>query len=106
MGNFSERLRDGMEFGGFDVYLSIENDELCMEVTDGDYDRSWKLNKDNTKRFLSAVGGIEKLLLLFPKPEFEMGNTDKFIASFKSACEKHKIKYEYTSYMSGSAFDR
>ena len=105
MDRFSKQLRDGIKLDGYSVYLSIDNSKLCMEVTDGDHDRSWSFDTENTVKLLDAVGGIDGLLVIFPNSESEMGNTDKFISVLESICEKHNLKYDYSSWMSNSAHE-
>ena len=106
MDKFDKQLRDGIKLDGFSVYLSIRKDELCFEVTDGDYDRSWLLDIEGTAKLLGAVGGIDELLSIFPQPESEWRNTDKFISAFEGVCEKHNVEYAYSSWRNNASYDR
>jgi hypothetical protein len=105
MEDFTIGIRNGVEIGGYDIWISVEGGKLCMEVTDGDHDRSYKLDAENTKKLLDSVGGKVGLRAIFPKAQAEPRNTDKFINAFKNTCEKHKVTLDYTSWMGSGCWE-
>lgn len=87
--------------GGFDVYLTVGGG-VVMEVTDGDYDRAYRVEAAEAEKWIAAAGGFEQFVALFPMDK----KSDFYIALWKELCEKHGIRYEYTSWFGSGCYDR
>jgi hypothetical protein len=95
MESFSKQLRMAKD-KGFDVYLTVADNLLTMEVTDGDYDRTWRLDLKNTAKLLSLADGINKIIDVFPK---NYAPANDYIKAFENLCAKHAVNYTYNSWM-------
>ncbi|MCL2621835.1 MAG: hypothetical protein FWD32_02265 [Firmicutes bacterium] len=99
MERFSKQLRDGVKAFGYSVYISIEQDDtMCFLITDGDHDRTYRVNAEDTNKLLNAVGGLDNLVAKFPTNNEK---TDEYIKIFETLCKEHSIEYTYSSWLSG-----
>jgi len=91
MENFEIKLRDGLAVSGKvtdTVIFHYKNGLVDFEITDGCYDRNYRLDAENSQKLMIALGIDEK------------NNSSFYIEKFKEICQRYDIKYQYSSWLS------
>lgn len=102
MNNKRESVELLKDLNAFNIYLSLENGYLCFEITNGDYDRQWRINSEDTRRLSLALGLDDKTgqaWQIAVKNIFQTTEAKKtwYIKKFERLCEQYNLKYEFTS---------
>ena len=107
MENIKIKLRDGLAVSGKvtdTVLFHYKNGLVDFEITDGCYDRNFRLDAENSRELMTLLNITDDekaqtiLFNVFEK------NNDKdsnfYINKFKTICQEYGIEYKYSAWMS------